>query len=120
MLELFLNWGLPILGTALTGLVVTFLRKKMNLTLTSDQEKIIGDILKKSIGYAEEWARKQIKAKSAGLPDVGVVKTPAPNLGPQKLEVAIDFAKQELKRAKIDLNDDQVNQLLHSALGMLR
>ena len=111
MLEMFLQIGGPLLGTALTGLVVFLLKKKFNLQITADQEKLLGDVLKKAIGFAEEWARKQAKLSGGVKAEVS---------GDAKLKVATDFVKTEIKRVGIKLTDKQVDELLHSSLGMLR
>lgn len=108
LFDTFLHYGLPLLGSAATALVLWLLKKKFNLQISAEQEKLLADILHKAISFAEEWARKQVKSGES---------TPT---GVEKLQRATEFAKKEVARVGIKLSDKQVDDLLHSALGVLR
>lgn len=100
--------GAPLLGTAVTALVLWLLRSKLKLQISAEQEKLLADILHKAISFAEEWARSRVKSGEA-----------APS-GAEKLQQATEFAKKEVARVGIKLSDTQVDSLLHAALGTLR
>lgn len=108
LLDVALKVGVPLLGTAATAFVFWLLKKKFNLQITAEQEKMLAHIIQKAISFAEEWARKQVKSGSA-----------APT-GAEKLQQATDFAKKEVARVGIKLTDKQVDEMLHATLGMLR
>ena len=103
---------LPLLGTAGAGLIVWVLRRKFNLQITKEQEVVLSHIFQKSIAFANEWAHKKKKASRSK-------RKKAPS-GEEKLLQAVSFAKKELKRAKIKIPDEQVNDMLHAALGLTR
>lgn len=111
MLEMFqsvLTVVLPLLGTVGAGLVVWMLKNKFKLQITAQQEQVLTTILQKAIGFAEEWAHKQAKDKGPAVTSAA------------KMEQAVIFAKTELARAKINIPDAQVNNMLHAALGLMR
>ena len=101
------NIVLPLLGTAGAGMLVWVLKNKFKLQITVEQEKILSDIVQKSLGFAQEWAHKQTKMK-------------LPASGEDKLKQAVSFAKTELARNKIKISDAHVNDMLHAALGLIR
>lgn len=111
MFELFqsvLTVLLPLLGTAGAGLIVWLLKNKFNLQITAQEEQVLASILHKAIGFAEEWAHKQMADKGP------------PVTGAAKMEQAVIFAKTELARAKIKLPEAQINSMLHATLGLMR
>lgn len=109
LLDLASTYLLPLLGTAGAGLIVWLLRTKFKLQISAEQEKLLADILFKAVNFGEEWARKQIKSGGASRPS-----------GEEKLKQATEFAKKEVARVGIKLNDKQIDDLLHSSLGVLR
>lgn len=102
-----LTYVMPLLGTLGVTFIFWLLRTKFKLQITVEQERVLSEILRAAIGFANEWAHKQLKAG-------------APVTGEAKMEQAVTFAKAELARVKIAVPEKQVNAMLHAALGVLR
>ena len=103
---------LPIIGTILAGVVsallavaIAYMRKKWQLDINDRQRWALEGAASSAIAYAEEQARKALKAKDP---------TPASN---SKLETAIAAFRAEVERQGLpEMGEDAIVRLIESSM----
>lgn len=107
---------LPVVFTILTPILVllarrliAYLEKKWNFQMEESQELKLLDLISRAIAYAEEKAMAALKA-GEDLPS-----------GAQKLDSALEFAMEEIKRMGLDdMAKDKLTKLIEAALNKKR
>lgn len=113
-----MTWGEVLNQTVIPGLVtvllgvlsalalvgVRYLERRLRIDVPASVERVVIDeVIPGAVGYAEQLARRH--AKGLGAPVA-------------KLEVAVQFAQQELERRRLpELGRDALVRLIESRLG---
>ena len=112
--KIILDALIPLIGMVLGPILLMLIKrgldafeKKTNLEVSESQRKLLEELVDKAIAYAEEQARKALKAEEAME-------------GNAKLDAAIDFVKSAAKALGLDLADIDVAAMIEAKLNTKR
>lgn len=112
--RILLDALIPLIGMVLGPLLLMLLKrgldafeKKTNLEISQDQRKMLEELIDKAINFAEEKARKAVKAEEAME-------------GNEKLDAALDFVKSAAKALGLDLKDIDLAAMIEARLFQKR